>query len=276
MSETGMTDIYPSREITLTKPIAMKETEVTVGEFRQHVAYCESGQISHGRFVLGPDRHIASMLCADSEEAVAKMGMKLQAGQSLLYVSDILQLVPTMKEYEERFAKLEQGGAEFLKSDHPVVNVSQIEAAACASLYFGGRLPTEAEWEFAARAGRKGDKIAGTDTGEVTTENAHWGYSGSVKATVPVKSHAPNPWGLYGMAGNVCEWTQSGDDDGEEGMPPSRDPVGPLETNCAIFRGGSWYKGKNELHAARYYGTYMTSYDEYIGFRVVRSLDSKW
>lgn len=243
MGSTLFSHTQPVREVTLTKPIAMQEAPVTVDEFRNHIKICKEHGISHGRFIYGPDGHITSILCANSEKAVRKMGINVLAGQSLVFVYNIWRLVPTMKQFEARYAaNLARGGAEFLKGNHPVIFVKWFEAAACASLYFGGRLPTEAEWEYGARAGREGDDIAGTDTGEVTTENAHWHYEGSVRSTVPVKSYAPNPWGIYDMAGNVKEWTQSGWTDSYEGLP-AKDPVGPLDAGVRITRGGSWNTG---------------------------------
>lgn len=180
-----------------------------------------------------------------------------------------------MDEYRSRFADSEDGGKLFLKPNHPAVMLDWYEAAAFA-FSIGGRLPTEAEHEFAARAGREGDEIYGTDTGELTAENAHWDHDGSVHGTAPVKFHAPNPWGLYDMAGNVWEWTQSWYAGSLEALS-EHDPVGPLDGEYRVVRGGSWGDGDRQglLAAFRNYRFPPGFCDREIGLRVVRSQDSE-
>jgi formylglycine-generating enzyme required for sulfatase activity len=86
--------------------------------------------------------------------------------------------------------------------DHPVVNVTWLEAKAWCE-WSGGRLPTEAEWEYAARGGQDGLKYPWGN--EITPANANYDVS-KRKGTSPVKSYPPNNWGLYDMAGSVWEW----------------------------------------------------------------------
>ena len=98
------------------------------------------------------------------------------------------------------------------------------------------RLPTEAEWEFAARGGNssQGYKYAGSNTvGDVA-----WYYSNSSSKTHPVATKSPNELGLYDMSGNVWEWCQ--DWYGSYSSSAQTDPVGPSSGSNRVLRGGSW------------------------------------
>lgn len=106
------------------------------------------------------------------------------------------------------------------------------------------RLPTEAEWEYACRAGTYTPFNTG---GNLTTEQANYNgnyqYSdnrkgGYLKKTVPVNSYEPNAWGLYGMHGNVYEWCSDWYDEYASGRVEN--PSGPKTGSYRVFRGGSW------------------------------------
>jgi formylglycine-generating enzyme required for sulfatase activity len=97
------------------------------------------------------------------------------------------------------------------------------------------RLPTEAEWEYACRAGTTTKWHCGDDEAEIP--RVAW-YSLNSSGTHPVGGKEPNAWGLYDMHGNVLEWCQDGwrEYRGDD----ATDPVGPAAASDRVFRGGSW------------------------------------
>ena len=132
-------------------------------------------------------------------------------------------------------------------------------------------LPTEAEWEYACRAGSEmafswGDGIAPSQANYKATESYANGPTGEYrKRTVPVKSYAPNAWGLYQMHGNVWEWCEDGrrDYDGA----PQVDPRGPEGNAPRAVRGGSWVGGPRGLRAAYRDGWRRDGRSGHRGFR---------
>lgn len=128
------------------------------------------------------------------------------------------------------------------------------------------RLPTEAQWEYAARGGRKsrGFKYAGSnDIDEVA-----WYDENSGNKTHPVKQKAPNELGLYDMSGNVWEWCQDWYDAYNEDED-QYNPKGPNEGETRVSRGGSWYYYEWECRVTYRNLNYPDFFDTDLGFRLV-------
>jgi len=131
----------------------------------------------------------------------------------------------------------------------------------------GYRLPTEAEWEYAAWGGE--DLLY---SGSNTIGDVAWYYSNSSSTTHPVATLQPNAWGLYDMSGNVGEWTWDWYDSSYYSNSPSTDPEGPNSGFNRVHRGGSWFNFTSLVRVAtrNFYDPGYRYY--YLGFRLSRTV----
>lgn len=146
--------------------------------------------------------------------------------------------------------------------DHPVLNVTWHDAVAMAGWLSRTegrryRLPTEAEWEYACRAGsdtrypngnnpQRLPEIANTFDTDSAVNWSRWSSfalrgSDGFAFTAPVGRFAPNAWGLHDMLGNAWEWVSDWHEDGYYARSPTDDPQGPADGDVRVRRGGSWH-----------------------------------
>ena len=162
---------------------------------------------------------------------------------------------------------------------HPVVGVSWQDAMAYTQ-WAGKRLPTEAEWEKAARGGLVGKKYPWGDSIDTSQANCSLNNFGGSKT---VGSYVANGYGLYDMAGNVYEWCLDAYSPDAYGSLPQRNPVsgGTIASiinnfanvnNLRVLRGGSWsFLGQNVRVAGRDFNTPTPTFSRY-GFRCARAV----
>lgn len=138
----------------------------------------------------------------------------------------------------------------------------------------GYRLPTEAEWEYACRAGTTTTFNTGDN---ITTSRANYDgkspYNNNpaglyMRRTTPVGNYGANAWGLYDMHGNIWEWCW--DWYGNYVTTAQTDPIGPASGTYRVLRGGSWFDGGRNLRSAVRFNYYPGNRNYFFSFRVVR------
>jgi formylglycine-generating enzyme required for sulfatase activity len=128
----------------------------------------------------------------------------------------------------------------------------------------GGRLPTEAEWEYAARAGSTAARYGELDA-------IAWYADNSGKQAQPVKQRRPNSWGLYDMLGNVWEWVADWYEGYYRGLSVI-DPKGPASGTQRVWRGGSWVHDPRSVRASNRYRARPWEEIYHLGFRCARDV----
>ena len=249
-------DEHPQHRVRITKPFYLGTCHLTRGQFRQFVAdtsYKTDAEKADnpGAYGWDPDKNAFAF----------------------------------NEKYSWRNAGFEQ------TDEHPVVNVSWNDAVAfCKWLSKREnktyRLPTEAEWEYACRAGTttryySGDdpetlaKVSNMADATLKAQFPDWKYT--IKAsdgyvfTAPVGKFKPNAFGLYDMHGNAWQWCADWYDVGYYADSPVDDPTGPASGNVRVRRGGSWDFGPDITRSAKR-GRGTPDYRSYgSGFRVART-----
>jgi formylglycine-generating enzyme required for sulfatase activity len=158
----------------------------------------------------------------------------------------------------------------FNQPRQPVVGVSWQDAQRYAS-WTGLRLPSEAEWEFACRAGTRTRFYSGDSDKDL--EQAGWYRENSGGQTHPVAEKKPNAWGLYDMHGNVWEWVEDDYHGRYEGAPDDGSAwIDKPRGSDRVMRGGGWLLRARYCRSASRRGDAPGDRDYDVGFRLSRSI----
>jgi len=247
----------PQHEVRITRPFAMSAQPVTVDQFRQFVA--AAGDWTDGE-----------------RDGTGAWGYN-----------------PARRRHEGNRPEYTWRATGWPQSDRdPVVNVTWDDAMAFCR-WLGGkegrnyRLPTEAEWEYACRAGTTTTYSCGDDGADLQgranvadralqekfdaqayRDYGFMDWDDGAPFTSPVDRYPPNPWGFFDMHGNVCQWVMDWFDEEYYRHGPTDDPE-CAEGTMHVMRGGAWYLDARYCRAANRYPAVPGVRSIWVGFRVV-------
>ena len=169
-----------------------------------------------------------------------------------------------------------QKGMSRANKKHPITGVSWNNAVAYCDWLTKKtgqqyRLPSEAEWEYAARGGQAWKKDNFTYAGSNNIDEVAWYDKNSDSKTQPVGQKKPNQLGLYDMSGNVWEWCADWYSSDYYQKSPASNPAGPSSGSYRVLRGGSWYSHPQFCRVAVRSGNAPGNRGNYLGFRLART-----
>jgi formylglycine-generating enzyme required for sulfatase activity len=223
----------PQHQVVLTKPFWMGATEVTVGQFRQFVEATKYvTEAERYGFGDSSERAIAKANDDDKERRWCSPGYPVSDELPVTQVSwnDACAFCNWLSE--------QHGLAPCYRRDGDSWCAGNTLAGTVTGTW-GYRLPTEAEWEYACRAGSITQYGFSDDYREL--EQFAWQGMNSIGRARPVGLKPANAFGLYDMHGNVWEWCQDYWDEAWYEKSPTNDPQGPSSGSTRVARGGSWF-----------------------------------
>lgn len=246
----------PWRRVVLTRPYRIAATEVTIGQFRAFVQ--TAGYVTETEELGGGNAHRPAprnQFTFDPEITWAEPGYAVTDDSPVTQVTwnDAAAFCNWLSEQE--------GLAPSYRRD-PKSGWTLAPAAD------GYRLPTEAQWEFACRAGTTTQYCFGDDVARL--EDHAWFTRNSSGRAQPVGRKSPNPFGLFDMHGNAREWCHDWYDGAAYAAAPAVDPLGPDTGSGRVLRGGNWFNKGTYLRSAYRYDFPPTYRSSRFGFRVVR------
>lgn len=189
-----------------------------------------------------------------------------------------MQTTPVTQQQWKSIMGTNPSGFSQKSDDHPVENVSWYDCQQFIKILNSMgkhtyRLPTEAEWEYACRAGSphpcaEGEIIELFCGHDHNLNTMGWYCGNSSRKTQPVAKKSPNAWGLYDMHGNVLEWCQ--DWYAEYTSAPQKDLTGSVKCHGRVIRGGSWFANAKSCRSASRFYWPPSSKSDFIGFRLVK------